>query len=567
MKKKITSLLVIVALALGTLALAGCSWFEANTISFVNPPATTYILGETANLEFTIEVNGVNYEYSKNAELITVENFSTSSVGTKTATVTYDNKFKLQFTYTVLDGRYAGGSGTETDPYLVSTREQFQNLLDETSFKYYKLTRSIDFAGFALRQANAGTGKSDKRDDNDTNYQNRVWTGYIDGSGYALLHIGKVFTSKGEPQDKYGELFGNIGSKTGSFVMKNITIDYASTGDSACNGLAYGNGKDATILFENVKFTGYIDASSSSSTVVSAALNYAGRNKIDGKTQAFKSVTFRNCENSVNILNSYNANYVAGYFAGNNGIYDSTVSFENCTFDGIIEGAVSYQGAFAVQDKNADGKTTFKTSFANQFTFSNCRILENAKLYVSTNGVSNTGAIRIVGYDGTSVTGVTAVKADFVDSTTLQSLTVSAPTSTTKVTTVINVSGVEYHHLKIFVCGSMKHDDREGKPSGTFRFLHPTPEKGTDGSYQLYKIKYVAGEVPSNANALEKGFANSRFNVVEDTANYYGEGTCTGVDMSNCTVIVVAYDNTGRAIAIGRYKGNGSAAKPNVNLN
>lgn len=564
MKKKITSLLVIVALALGTLALAGCSWFEANSISFVNAPATTYTIGEgQSELQFTIEVNGTEYKYSDYTDRITVSNFSTETAGTRTAYVRFDNKFQLSFTYTVLDGRYSGGTGTQTDPYLVSTPAQFQNLLDETSFKYYKLTKTIDFTDVALWQANAGTGTIDPAD--------KVWTGYIDGAGYSLLNICTVLTSKGEEQDKYGELFGNIGSKDGDFVMKNITINYASTGDSACNGLAYGNGKDATILFENVNFTGFIDASSSSSTVVSAALNYAARNKKGNGDQGFKSVTFKNCTNSIQILNSYNANYVAGYFAGNNGKYTTSVTFDNCSFSGTLEGAISYEAAFATQAKG-------NTSYAGQFTFNNCTIDAGAKLYVSTNGVANTGAIRVDGYDGTTVDGINAT-SNYVDSTSLKPLTVSALTSDTQVnygtsakpsnkyvTTGFKVSGVEYDHLKVFVCGSMAHDDREGKPSGTFRFLHPTPEQGADGSYQLYKIKYVAGEVPANANALEKGFANNRFNVVGDTANYYGEGTCTGITMNKCKIIVVAYDNTGKAIAIGIYSGDGKAATPYINL-
>lgn len=529
MKKKITSLLVIVALALGTLALAGCSWFEANSISFVNAPATTYTIGEgQSELQFTIEVNGTEYKYSDYTDRITVSNFSTETAGTRTAYVRFDNKFQLSFTYTVLDGRYSGGTGTQTDPYLVSTPAQFQNLLDETSFKYYKLTKTIDFTDVALRQANAGTGTLDPSD--------KVWSGYIDGAGYSLLNICTVLTSQGEPQDKYGELFGNIGSKDGDFVMKNITINYASTGNSACNGLAYGNGKDATILFENVNFTGFIDASSSSSTVISAALNYAARNKVGSTGQDFRSVTFRNCTNSIQILNSYNANYVAGYFAGNNGKYTTPVTFENCSFSGTLEGAVSYEAAFATQGKG-------NASYANQFTFNNCTIDAGAKLYVSTNGVANTGAIRIVGYDGTDVAGVTAT-ADYVD-TTLGALTINKTSATT-----FTLSGAEYATIKVFVCGSMLHADRVGGGSGTFRFMHPVVS--TAEGYQLYKVVYAAGETPANANALEKGFANERFNVVGDTAYYYGEGTCTGITMTSCTVIVVAYNSNGQAVAIGR---------------
>lgn len=532
MKKKITSLLVIVALALGTLALAGCSWFEANSISFVNAPATTYTIGEgQSELQFTIEVNGTEYKYSDYTDRITVSNFSTETAGTRTAYVRFDNKFQLSFTYTVLDGRYSGGTGTQTDPYLVSTPAQFQNLLNETTFKYYKITKTIDFSDVKLEMANDGRHCE----------AGAEWAGEIDGAGYSLLNLNTCLLPDGKVTNKYCDLFGRIASKEkGKFVLKNITVNYASSGDSALIGLAYGNGDGAEILFENVNFTGYMDASRCSDTGVSAGINIAGKTTDNFPSADFKSITFKNCTNSVKILNSFGVYSVSGYFGGNNGKFTGNVVFENCTFDGSIDGAGTWLGAFASQADNSKTPTPYN----GQYVFTNCTIGANAKLVKA--GTETVGEVSIKNY-GTDVESITSTESLIATINHLEII----PNSDNKSFTVSVSDEIKSQitGYKVIVKGSLKQVDG----GGDFRFLHPTELNKETGVFSLYK---VVGSGDELTNTVDYGFASTRFvlDKTTNTATYYYNGVGTGITVNKVTVIVVAF-NGDVAVAYGSLSG------------
>lgn len=86
---------------------------------------------------------------------------------------------------------YGGGSGTESDPYLISTPEHLNQLqLDvnvngvDTTGIYYQLTNNIDLSSY----------------DNDRDETNGNWTpigksrsvsfkGILDGNGYKILNL------------------------------------------------------------------------------------------------------------------------------------------------------------------------------------------------------------------------------------------------------------------------------------------------------------------------------------------------------------------------------------------
>ncbi len=375
MKKKILAICLMLVMALAAVVVAGCSAFnDVGTISWVEKPKSVYKKDSEEELafSFTVEttVNNVSqtitveYPKDKGTYPITIKNFSTATTGSRNATVTYtasDGELVLSFAYSVVDGIFASGSGTESDPYIVKTAEHFQSLLDQKSYNYYKLGDNIDFSGVTLTMANLGDAFKTVEDAN-----NGAWAGYIDGNNYSLLNLTKVVNPEGKVIAKHNELFGFVASKKqGGFTLKNITINYKATGEGAISALIGSNGPDGVIKMENVKFTGTMDAAYINNSNISPVISTLN----DGKGAA-SSVEFTNCENSVSIFNSYAVPNVAGYFNIQAGSANQTetgwnafagkenvVKFTNCKFTGTIESACDGVASFViVNDTNEKTK-------------------------------------------------------------------------------------------------------------------------------------------------------------------------------------------------------------------
>ena len=190
MKKKILAICLTLVLSLAAFAISGCSLFDdVGTISWIKEPAKTYTLNETEKPSFTLKAepkgkNPVTIVYPNGGydSQIEVKNFTTTTVGTRTATVTYE-KLTLSFSYKVVDGKFADGTGSSVDPYIVSNAAQFQNMLDQKSFNYYKLGNNIEITG-ALRMANKGQDAK----------SSESWVGEIDGAGFTVSGISEVQT-------------------------------------------------------------------------------------------------------------------------------------------------------------------------------------------------------------------------------------------------------------------------------------------------------------------------------------------------------------------------------------
>ena len=356
MKKKIWAICLTLVLALAAFAISGCSLFnDVGTISWIEEPAKTYSLNETEKPSFTLKVELKNQapltiEYPGDYDSkIEVKGFTTKTVGTRTATVTYE-KLTLSFSYKVVDGKFAGGSGTASAPYIVKTADQFQNLLNQKEFHYYELGQSIEFNGVTLKMANYGDAFASAADAKD-----KVWAGSIDGKGFTLKNLTTVVNPDGKVIAKHNELFGFVASSSkGDFILKNITVNFKATGKGAISSLIGSNGEGGNITMENVKFTGTMDAAYINNSNISPVISTVN----DGKG-AFKSIVFDKCENSVEILNSYGVPNVAGYFniqAGNETdtgwkaavAKKGTVAIKDCKFNGIIESAANGVSPFVI---------------------------------------------------------------------------------------------------------------------------------------------------------------------------------------------------------------------------
>ena len=545
MKKKIITLCMVLALALSAVVMTGCNLvYNVGVIEWVEKPATVYTLNDTTGLTFSIraEIGETTNVYSyPGQEGITVKNFTTATVGTRTATVTYEN-LTLSFTYTVIDSKFAGGTGDEADPYKVSSPAQFQNMLDQKTFAYYVLTNTIDFSGYALRMANKGQKATNAE----------AWTGIIDGNGYSITGISKVLTTDGQEINKYNEIFGVIGKANEKFVMKNLTVDFASTGASATMGIAFRNGDGAQIEFENVKLTGYINAANSANSSIAPFINFINRNSATGEVSKLKSLTFKKCESDLKILNAYANNVVSGFaatMAGDN-ISTAAIKFDNCKFNGLVEGSYSIGvGAFFT------GTNGFKAS---SLSFSNCTVGADAKI-IKTAGLNSTAPMYDCGYVATlagpaSSTEIRGkeVGALVTNVETISNLTVNAET----LQVTANVEGADKY--EIYVVGGMSYIENPTVKKdfgGAFRFVQPVKDV-TNGAldYPLKKIKYSAEDAPQN-NADPKDASKYGTNLIVEDGNdlvYYGKSVCTGIYVKEATLVVVAYKE-GKAIAFAQY--------------
>lgn len=534
MKKKIWAICLTLVLALAAFAISGCSLFnDVGTISWVKEPAKVYSLNETDKPSFELKAElkdktiNVTYPNGNYDSQIEVKNFTTATVGTRTATVTFE-KLTLSFSYKVVDGQFADGSGSSVDPYIVNTAKHFQNMLDQKSFNYYKLGRSIDLTGVALKMANKGQDATNAE----------AWVGEIDGAGFTVSGISEVQTPDEKAINKYNEIFGRVARDSEKFVLKNITFDFASTGKSATMGLVTSNSINGVLEFTNVKLTGYVNAANSGNSNISPYVSFLQRS-LPGKVDApLKSVTFTNCENEIKILNAYATSLVAGFASAQSVLPAGSVKFTNCKFAGLIEGSYQ-QGAGAFFANNNTAK--------DYYVFSGCTVAEGAKiiktagrgLATSADAVYNCGNVCLKGetvVDG--ITGTVAVNEDLKDVT----------IAINGVTIECSVAGMaDVDDYKIYAVGSMDYGNGKG---GAFRYVQPAiKNKIAEGklTQTLLKIKSddTVNKTTDNATYGSDLIVNENGVLV-----YYCGTVCKSIDVTKAKVVVVAYKN-GVAVAIG----------------
>lgn len=538
MKKKIWAICLTLVLALATFAISGCSLFnDVGTISWVKEPAKVYSLNETdkPSFELKAELTGkdpitVTYPNGNYDSQIEVKNFTTATVGTRTATVTFE-KLTLSFSYKVVDGQFADGSGSSVDPYIVTTADHFQHMLDQKSFNYYKLGRSIDLTGVALRMANAGQDATN----------DKAWVGEIDGAGYTVSGISEVQTPDGKAINKYNEIFGRVARDSEKFVLKNITFDFASTGKSATMGLVTSNSINGVLEFTNVKLTGYVNAANSGNSNISPYVSFLQRS-LPGKVDApLKSVTFTNCENEIKILNAYATSLVAGFASAQSVLPAGSVKFTNCKFAGLIEG--SYQqgaGAFFANTQTAK----------DYYVFSGCTVAEGAKI-IKTAGLDSTKSVYNCGYvclaGVTEIDGITGkAAADLVD-VSLKAVTFDKVEGTEL---QCHVEGVVADDYKIYAVGSM--DYGNGK-DGAFRYVQPAVAGTIDATGKLTHTLLKIKSDDTVNKTTDKATYGSDLIVNENGVLVYYCGTvCKSINVKEAKVVVVAYQK-GVAVAIGVY--------------
>lgn len=251
---------------------------------------------------------------------------------------------------------FAGGTGTEADPYQIATAEQLAKLSNDvsggTSYQgtFFVLTENIDLS--AHRWTPIGIYKWEETGTT----INNSFQGFLDGNDKT---ISGMFVD--ERIDHYcGGLFGKIniqknGSPVGAkdLIITGATVYVDETGLSECSGaILAGNvmGSDTqSVVFENITVSGSVYVTRTN-----------GYNNIGGMLGYASWVKATNCHaDGVSISGASNC----GGFVGN----DSGSIYENCTASGTIDGAwvvggfVGYSASATWQD-SAGASTYTKCS-------------------------------------------------------------------------------------------------------------------------------------------------------------------------------------------------------------
>lgn len=387
--KKAKTILVILMLVAVLVAASACIFENASKIEIISMPKTTFTVGEELNKDnVKIRITDKNNEakeytltHALEALGVKLTGFSTEKVGTFTATISYQD-YSATFNYSVVAAAsdFAGGTGTETDPYLVLDAAQ---LLKAGNNVYEGMH-------FILGEDITVTEKSP------------LFKGHLDGNGHT------IYVESGSRL----YVWHNVVDAT----IKDITFNYS--GDVMMIKYALGN-----VLLDNVTTTGSLTTPSRNTSAFIVGLgytwddNYDGVQEVDQKVskKITSNITFNNCVNKADIVcedaNAVTEGYGFAAFIGQgfNTSADCTYTFTNCTNEGNLTGispAVLFGNSFYVNKdshqtinvnncKNTGVLTGVKVSFINK-QVGMANLMVNGKPYTEAdNEIDDTLAVYV----------------------------------------------------------------------------------------------------------------------------------------------------------------------------
>ena len=309
MKRRNKSWLIAALVALSAvMVLTGCSLSQVLSLTIVDYPATTYEVGTTPDIEFTVAAemdNGETREltYNEYSSVLKLSGFSTAEVGTFTATVTYRN-VSATFDYEVVaeDNYFAGGVGTESNPYIINTVDQFKNInISGYNDKYFKLSSDIEIQAGDLEEKGYYT---------EAPAFISLFSGALDGNGYKITITAAT--------DSLAFLFGELRNSE----IKNVDI--------------YSNGHVSIFdsAYENVTIS---DVNRYGEMVFDEGNNFA---PFGLYIWGWEGCNFlmENCENHVNMggISEYNSAFIGYPMLWNSGKTD--IVLRNCVNYGDLTG-------------------------------------------------------------------------------------------------------------------------------------------------------------------------------------------------------------------------------------
>lgn len=192
----------------------------------------------------------------------TQQNFTeaNSDTGTKPKTTTESESSTAEQSsaqptvgYDVWDGsvatEFAGGSGTQEDPYIIETAAQLAFLSEQIcnnrentySDKCYKLNNNLDMNGHEWLPIGSVALDPEYQDST-----NGVFTGSFDGNGHIITRL--YITDYADQENKYCGLFGTLAGD-----VSNLNIEAVSVSSLSATGLIYIGGVAGVISNSTIK--------------------------------------------------------------------------------------------------------------------------------------------------------------------------------------------------------------------------------------------------------------------------------------------------------------------------
>ncbi len=242
---------------------------------------------------------------------------------------------------------FAGGTGTETDPYIIANADQLAYMGDRVSndntnygSAHYKLIADVNIGGIENYNANGrkvlfypiGYNKVGGTTTDKGNWYTYggAFKGVFDGTGHTISGIYQnTWAMVGDYSGTYyNDAMGLFGYVTGGTV-KNLTIDnFYSEGEFAPTGCvaAYAAGN---VTFENIAIT-----NSHPQTYNTGVAGIVGWDEGDDSNFTFKNITVDDTNTVSALWGSWDvaAAGILGYLGAN-----SKASFENCNVAATID--------------------------------------------------------------------------------------------------------------------------------------------------------------------------------------------------------------------------------------
>lgn len=289
--------------------------------------------------------------------------------GTVSTTRQVSSNATVNFTAYSTTESFAGGTGTQHDPYIIVTADQLNNIRNNLD-KHFKQIKNIDLNDLKAKldpiEANwEPVGR-------DFPVNPGPFTGSYDGMGFEIQNM--VVVSE---IDGYSGFFGVVSEATiKNIVFRNAQIDC----DASCSGIFAGLISDSiidNIIIKNSSiskstYIGGFVGDTDNSTITNCKIQDTqleadpdiGGFYVGGFVADAGATWFENCTiNSMQITGS-NGSQMIGGFAGSSSIS----GFKNCSFEGTIDATGTYIGGFVGYGEwheEESGKMTFDT-------FENC---------------------------------------------------------------------------------------------------------------------------------------------------------------------------------------------------
>jgi len=250
---------------------------------------------------------------------------------------------------------FAGGAGTEENPWLIASAEQAQQMAQYSTEmyrgtkRYFKLIDDLDLTGKRIEGTQCALAT--------------YFNGVFDGDGHSLKLDPATFAVQ----------YVYDGS---SAVFKNLTLIQPAEGQTIL----------AFVLYDDTTFEN-ITVKAEDPDVVLSFTN--GCSSFCQLVEAGSDYVFRNCVSEVNYTTSYGGIFVGNYVDCRYEAGMATFTFENCVNKGTVTGAdIGFfvgnpsQGLPVVKGADYSGFTIDPSIRTYEATISNCR---NEGLILATN--------------------------------------------------------------------------------------------------------------------------------------------------------------------------------------